>query len=88
MWYLVPLLEKPIPNRLSNTVRADSFDDFFDEGGICRPRGRAPHISEDSEVVLIERSVKEDYRHFVASTNFPEVSAKGFSFVLVPFMVC
>ena len=86
MWYLVPLLEKPIPNRLSNTVRADSFDDFFDEGVTFRRRGRAAHISEDSEVVLIERSVKEDYRHFVASTNFPEVRAKRSSFYLVPLL--
>ena len=75
-------------NRLSidECVPADSVDDMLDEG-LTGVDIRAPDIFEDSEVLLVQRSVKEDYRQFVASTNFPEIRAKRFSGYLAPFLV-
>ena len=66
-------------------IPADIFDDRFDEVVIfcsqCWPS--MPLIFEDSQVLLVQRCVKKDQRHSVASNKFPEIRAKSCSFYLV-----
>ena len=69
------------------TTNQDCTDDHLDEvltGRCCWPS--KPFIFKDSQVLPVERCVKEDQCHFVASKNFPEIRTKSSSFYLVPLL--